>query len=102
MRGAIGFVHSELLDELSGFLISRVLFSGMKGSAWEAWILVDFEIDDFLKSEFSFLINGELLREEFGIIQSTLLYLLAGFLSSGMIEPFWRALVEVSCSGSWL
>jgi len=86
-------IDGDLLrEELGiGFLISRVLFSGMKESAWKAFL----EVAKTAAGCF-FLINGDLFREEFGIIQSKLLGEVAGFLSSVMKEAAWKALLEVA------
>ena len=40
--------------------------------------------------------DGDLFREEFGIIQAKLLGELPGFLSSVVKEAAWKALVEVA------
>ena len=63
----------------------------MKESAWKAFL----EVAKTAAGCF-FLINGDLFREEFGIIQSKLLGEVAGFLSSVMKEAAWKALLEVA------
>ena len=89
-REELGIPLSKLLDELAGFLISRVLFSGMKESAWKALL----EVAGSCCAETAgcfFLINGDFFREEFGIIQSNLLGELSGFPSSVVQESAWTA-----------
>ena len=91
-----GIFQSNLLDKLTGFLTSKVLSSGMKDSALRA--LLGFAGTEHCARTVwcFFLINGDLFREGFGIIQSKLLGGLAGIFTSGREEAAWKALLEVS------